>query len=186
MRNPVELCLAIISVVSLLSACATPASNSTPTTPPPPPPPPASAPTAPAPSGQTSDERREAIDKKLDGTLGTFDETLRKEQEAVAREQDAGNTENESNSKQNEETPSDPAIASGERPGDLKSDKTVAAEQSGGVTSGTGATAANIPDGSDDDIVARRLRKAAEEETDPELKEKLWREYLEYKKGAGK
>ena len=34
----------------------------------------------------------------------------------------------------------------------------------------------------DDDIVARQLREAAENETDPELKEKLWKEYEEYKK----
>ena len=34
----------------------------------------------------------------------------------------------------------------------------------------------------DDDIVARQLREAAENETDPELKEKLWKEYYEYKK----
>ncbi len=33
----------------------------------------------------------------------------------------------------------------------------------------------------DDDIVARQLREAAENETDPELKEKLWKEYDEYK-----
>jgi hypothetical protein len=40
------------------------------------------------------------------------------------------------------------------------------------------------PDSSDqdDDIVARQLREAAEKETDPELKEKLWKEYEEYKK----
>jgi hypothetical protein len=35
----------------------------------------------------------------------------------------------------------------------------------------------------DDDIVARQLREAAENETDPVLKEKLWKEYEEYKKG---
>jgi hypothetical protein len=34
----------------------------------------------------------------------------------------------------------------------------------------------------DDDIVARQLREAAEKETDPELKEKLWQEYRDYKK----
>jgi hypothetical protein len=34
----------------------------------------------------------------------------------------------------------------------------------------------------DDDIVARQLREAAESETDPELRERLWREYEEYKK----
>jgi hypothetical protein len=33
----------------------------------------------------------------------------------------------------------------------------------------------------DDDIVARQLREAAENETDPELKKKLWQEYEEYK-----
>ena len=35
-----------------------------------------------------------------------------------------------------------------------------------------------------DDIVARQIREAAEKETDPELKEKLWKEYEEYKKGS--
>jgi len=33
----------------------------------------------------------------------------------------------------------------------------------------------------DDDIVARQLREAAEEETDPELRKKLWKEYEQYK-----
>ncbi len=39
-------------------------------------------------------------------------------------------------------------------------------------------------DKEDDDIVARQLREAAENETDPELKEKLWKEYEEYKKNT--
>lgn len=42
----------------------------------------------------------------------------------------------------------------------------------------------DIPDGSDDDVVARQLREAAEKETDPELKEKLWEEYRKYKQGT--
>ncbi len=42
-----------------------------------------------------------------------------------------------------------------------------------------------IPDGSDDDIVARQIREAAMNETDPVLREKLWREYINYKKGGG-
>ncbi len=41
----------------------------------------------------------------------------------------------------------------------------------------------DIPDGSDDDVVARQLREAAEKETDPELKKKLWEEYRRYKAG---
>jgi len=36
---------------------------------------------------------------------------------------------------------------------------------------------------SDDDIVARQIREAAENETDPELKKRLWKEYGNYKKG---
>jgi hypothetical protein len=40
------------------------------------------------------------------------------------------------------------------------------------------------PQYEDDDIVARQLREAAENETDPALQEKLWKEYYEYKKGS--
>ena len=39
------------------------------------------------------------------------------------------------------------------------------------------------PSSHDDDIVARQLREAAERETDPELRAKLWREYRDYKEG---
>ena len=53
-------------------------------------------------------------------------------------------------------------------------------------TTGTGGKVKQrrIPSGQDDDIVARQLREAAEKETDPELKEKLWKEYEEYKRGS--
>ena len=37
------------------------------------------------------------------------------------------------------------------------------------------------PPADDDDIVARQLREAAENETDPVLREKLWQEYDKYK-----
>ncbi len=40
---------------------------------------------------------------------------------------------------------------------------------------------ADIPDGNDDDVVARQLREAAMREADPELREKLWDEYRKYK-----
>lgn len=49
---------------------------------------------------------------------------------------------------------------------------------------GAGGQPDDIPDGSDDDVVARQLREAAEKETDPELKEKLWEEYRRYKQGT--
>jgi hypothetical protein len=43
----------------------------------------------------------------------------------------------------------------------------------------------DVGDGSDDDVVARQLREAAMKEEDPQLREKLWDEYREYKKSAG-
>ncbi len=66
--------------------------------------------------------------------------------------------------------------------GDLKSDKNTGGAN--GSANGNGALAKEIPDGNDDDVVARRLRRAAEQETDPELKDKLWKEYVEYKKNG--
>ena len=46
-----------------------------------------------------------------------------------------------------------------------------------------GGVPRDIPDGDDDDVVARQLREAAEKETSPELKAKLWEEYRRYKEG---
>jgi hypothetical protein len=164
---------------------------------------------------QTPEERRAAIDRRLDESLGKLDEQIRREQERTAQERDAraasGSAANPAGDTDAEGDGNDAAAGTAEtevpgtagegtgpkeddgrpsRPGDLKSDKQRKAEGSAsgssGGAQGSGATATEIPDGSDDDIVARRLRKAAEQETDPELKEKLWKEYIEYKKNAGK
>lgn len=57
----------------------------------------------------------------------------------------------------------------------------------GGDPGTTGATTARPPDvgdGSDDDVVARQIRRAAESEPDSELREKLWDEYRRYKQGT--
>ena len=63
-------------------------------------------------------------------------------------------------------------------------------QQTTGQTTATGTSSKQIPkkdgsktgvDGSDDDIVARQLREAAEKEQDPQLKAKLWEEYYRYK-----
>jgi len=48
---------------------------------------------------------------------------------------------------------------------------------------GSEATPDNLPDATDDDIIARQLREAAMQEEDPVLKDKLWEEYRKYKKG---
>jgi hypothetical protein len=39
----------------------------------------------------------------------------------------------------------------------------------------------DIPDGDDDDVVARQLREAAMREPDPQVRERLWNEYRRYK-----
>lgn len=49
---------------------------------------------------------------------------------------------------------------------------------------GNGASAQPMAGGSDDDIIASRLRRAAVEERDPVLRKKLWKEYLDYSKGV--
>ncbi len=49
---------------------------------------------------------------------------------------------------------------------------------------GNGATAPKVVPGNDNDIVARRLRKAAEQETNPALRAKLWKEYTDYRQGT--
>jgi hypothetical protein len=62
----------------------------------------------------------------------------------------------------------------------------------GGARGGQGEVPASTqkqpsrPSGYDDDIVARQIREAAEKETDPVLKERLWKEYEDYKKGSRK
>ena len=69
----------------------------------------------------------------------------------------------------------------------MRSDKS---GQGGGATSsGSGGKGpADVPpgvaSGENDDLVAKQLREAAEKETDPELREKLWKEYQDYKKSV--
>ncbi len=55
-----------------------------------------------------------------------------------------------------------------------------------GPGSDSRAVPADVGDGKDDDVVARQLREAATKEKDPAIREKLWEEYREYKKGTGK
>ena len=45
-------------------------------------------------------------------------------------------------------------------------------------------TPKDVGTGNDDGVVAKSIREAAEKETNPELREKLWDEYRKYKKGS--
>src|SRR5438067_9745064 len=157
--------------------------------------------------GQTPDERRAGLDKRLDDSLGSFDAELRTEQQRVAQERDtrrASATASAAAEGQGADKSADTSGSAGtevpapdDKPsgthrrgdasrrrdtsGDLKSEK---AAKKPDDNAGNGASAREIPDGSDDDVVARRLRQAAEQQTDPELKEKLWQEYIDYKRNA--
>jgi hypothetical protein len=73
-------------------------------------------------------------------------------------------------------------------PGSGKPGETAGAPQEAGGwgSGGSGAPPSAYSSSADDDIVARQLREAAEKETDPELKAKLWKEYEEYNKGRAK
>jgi hypothetical protein len=53
-----------------------------------------------------------------------------------------------------------------------------------GARGGEARRAGGVPGGDDDDVVARQLREAAEKETDPVMKEKLWEEYEKYKEAT--
>jgi len=81
-------------------------------------------------------------------------------------------------------TGGDPA----KRPGSGKPGETAGASQEAGGwgSGGAGAPPSAYTSSADDDIVARQLREAAEKETDPELKAKLWKEYEDYKKSRAK
>jgi hypothetical protein len=150
----------------------------------------------------TAEERKEALARRLDQSLNDFDSTLEGEQRRTAAERDARTA---SAAGALGDGPEEYA-GGGERSGDLRSERTrrqgaVAGgpggpggpggssaagggRDRGAVGAGSGAPDRGIPSGDDDDIVARRLRRAAEQETDPELKEKLWQEYIEYKRNA--
>jgi hypothetical protein len=73
--------------------------------------------------------------------------------------------------------------------GQLEGGTPVTAPVEGGPA-GPGTDSTPVPrdvgDGKDDDVVARQLREAAMKEKDPAIREKLWDEYREYKKSAGK
>ena len=154
-----------------------------------------SAPADGAATTETSDERRVAVAKRLDESLGTFDSTLRKEQSdlAKAREQRTADTAKSADGKSGEgveDAQADAGVdpnketASNGRKGGLKSEAE-AGKDSKGSSGDNGATSTgDVGEGSVDDIVGRQICEAAQRETDPELKEKLTKECQQYRNGS--
>jgi hypothetical protein len=147
---------------------------------------------APAPIDQhaehTRTEATEALDEELGAGLGAFDQRLLHEQERVRAKSTASAGRGGA------------GAAGGGAGGTAAGDGSTSAAQRAGTdaaleqppetvagTSGArsaSAPPADVPDGRDDDVVARQLREAAEQETDPELRKKLWDEYRRYKQGV--
>jgi hypothetical protein len=155
-------------------------------------------------SGQTSQEKTASLEEEFTAALGEFDDMLLEEQEKVAaqiprqRESGGGNQGQESASSEGmPETGGDSGAGEqppGSRSGERESGQSGASAERGVSSEGAGQGRTEnsqmeptrgtkeMPD--DDDVVARQLREAAEQEKDPEVKEKLWEEYRKYKKGT--
>ena len=153
---------------------------------------------------QTPEEKIAALDKKLNAGLGEYDERLLREQERIKAAAPNNNADggagggagngSDGPGNSNSDAPGENQQAGEGTDSGEESENAEGQQTSGAGSSGPGAGAgaagkdadqpADIPDGSDDDIVARQLREAAEKETDPELKAKLWEEYRKYKLGT--
>lgn len=155
----------------------------------------------------TDSEKTALIVDQLSISLGKFDEQLLQEQERIkaktpntnasASGGNSGGTNSESGTGSSSE---DGATTSQTESGqqnapqknqDQTGDNTTTAVRPGQAgaprktATGEGeANPENIPDGHDDDVVARQIREAAKKEQDPVLKEKLWEEYRRYKAGT--
>lgn len=141
---------------------------------------------------QTVDEQIAELDARLSTDLAEFDEMLLREQERVRAAGPVG--EASLGGAGNGGTGGAAAGSNGAGPVD--------GAQDAGDTQGTGPASGSgprkrgepsqpgrgappgVPDGTDDDLVARQLREAAEQERDPELRERLWEEYRRYKEGT--
>ncbi len=154
------------------------------------------------PEGQTGDEVA-ALDRQLNASLNEFDAKLLKEMdeirgesaekmrdlaqeaaEAAKRLRERGvdvNTSGSESSEASEEIEVEDGKETQAEKG-IEGGKTASTEASRQGGEGSGREEQGRASYEDDDIVARQLREAAENETDPELKEKLWKEYEDYKK----
>jgi hypothetical protein len=156
---------------------------------------------------RTAEEQVAALDEMLMAGLGEYDERLLREQERIKAATpntnsdsgggaggDGGGGDGDGGGDQGDSDSDGEANGQGGMAGNSQETGTTGGQREGGAVdnsgrSGEGGSESEQPpdvgDGSDDDVVARQLREAAEKETDPELKEKLWEEYRRYKKGTG-
>jgi hypothetical protein len=147
-------------------------------------------------------ERTGELDAELEAGLSQFDELLLREQERVrasaprsgdgaAAGGDGGSDSGATLSAGDGGLAGAPGSAAASAGREVQQGETGDGRPPGAGEGGEGAVGRGAmpppppgtPDGSDDDVVARQLREAAEQETDPELRGKLWEEYRRYKQG---
>ena len=132
---------------------------------------------------QTGQEITAALDADLLSGLGDFDEMLLREQQRI-KAATPRTTASAGGGGGGGGAGSSSASASGQDDADSEGSYSPGAGPGSPHTPGKSSAPPGTPDGSDDDVVARQLREAAEKETDPELKKKLWEEYRKYKEGT--
>ena len=136
----------------------------------------------------TSREQVAVFDEQLNNGTAEFDDMILKEREAIRRSasgvfSDSEQTNSESNG---DDYPgsiydSGNSESSSETSGSASTPSVPGSKGGYSQTATTYPTPADIPQGNDDDVVARQLREAAMREPDPVLREKLWEEYRKYK-----
>ncbi|MGD8667440.1 MAG: hypothetical protein PVF71_12850 [Desulfobacterales bacterium] len=163
------------------------------------------------PEAQTQDQVAE-LDHQLTASLSQFDAMLLKEMETIETKSaakmrdlaqeaaeaakrlkekgiDLGTGESESSDEASQREKTGDKEAAGEKKdaeteaGDVD-DAVASSDRPEGQGPGPKDNRGSRYNKEDDDIVARQLREAAENETDPELKEKLWKEYEDYRKNT--
>jgi hypothetical protein len=139
----------------------------------------------------TSDERVGAMEEQFDEQLAQFDGMILDEQQAARASRDSGADASDYGlGGDGESAPLLTASARGQTMSNSGGGimPNIPANRQGEFSGQGSPNQANIPtdipDGSDDDVVARQLREAAMNESDPELRERLWDEYRKYKQGA--
>jgi hypothetical protein len=125
---------------------------------------------------QRSDVREtsSSTERELNGILEDIDGNILAEREVIsknrANSRPLGSTQS-GTAKSSDETKTAPSV------------KVVdsAVRLSPSAASGASEALPKLPDARDDDIISRQLREAAMQESDPELREKLWKEFDRYK-----
>lgn len=151
-------------------------------------------------SALSSNEKIEALDQQLDDSFTEFDAMILEQQASatalgVPFDDQSGDTTEADESFEDEDLFEEgdlyeglPGYGDNSEDGRNTNGSDEAADGSDTQRQGTqtadsssGTVPADIPSGSDDDIVARQIREAASKEQDPLLREKLWDEYRKYK-----